>query len=37
MGVGYMSEDVWFEDGREILLNFGVLDGEDIKVFLVFM
>lgn len=27
-----MSEDARFEDGREIPLNLGALDGEDIKV-----
>ena len=27
-----MSEDARFEDGREVPLNLGALDGEDIKV-----
>ena len=27
-----MSEDARFEDGREIPLNLGALDGEDIKI-----
>lgn len=27
-----MSEDARFEDGREVPLNLGALDGEDLKV-----
>ena len=27
-----MSEDAKFEDGREVPLNLGALDGEDLKV-----